>query len=89
MAAQVSSRAAAVLLGLFADDRGVVRVLLTRRSARLSSHRGEVCLPGGKRDEGDDSDAATALREAQEEVRRLRAAAGVAGTPAYCRLVAI
>ncbi len=66
--AQVSSRAAAVLLGLFADDGGVVRVLLTRRSARLSSHRGEVCLPGGKRDEGDDGDAATALREAQEEV---------------------
>ena len=29
---------------------------------------GEVALPGGKRDEADKDDAATALREAQEEV---------------------
>ncbi|KXZ41677.1 hypothetical protein GPECTOR_324g38 [Gonium pectorale] len=64
----VSTRAAAVLVGLFEDERGVVRVLLTQRSARLRSHRGEVCLPGGKRDEGDPDDAATALREAHEEL---------------------
>lgn len=29
---------------------------------------GEVCLPGGKRDEGDVDDTVTALREAQEEI---------------------
>ena len=32
-------------------------------------HAGEVCLPGGKRDAADLDDEATALREAQEEVR--------------------
>jgi hypothetical protein len=31
--------------------------------------RGEVCLPGGKRDPSDFNDITTALREAQEEVR--------------------
>ncbi|PNW86310.1 hypothetical protein CHLRE_02g081300v5 [Chlamydomonas reinhardtii] len=64
----VSDRAAAVLVGLFEDSTGVVRVLLTQRSSRLKSHRGEVCLPGGKRDEEDADDAATALREANEEL---------------------
>lgn len=39
---QVSDRAAAVLVGLFEDSTGVVRVLLTQRSSRLKSHRGEV-----------------------------------------------
>ncbi|GIL53208.1 hypothetical protein Vafri_8873 [Volvox africanus] len=42
----VSPRAAAVLVGLFEDRSGAVRVLLTQRSAQLKSHRGEVCLPG-------------------------------------------
>ncbi|GIM13101.1 hypothetical protein Vretimale_16262 [Volvox reticuliferus] len=64
----VSFRAAAVLVGLFEDQSGVVRVLLTQRSAHLKSHRGEVCLPGGKRDEEDLDDIGTALREAQEEL---------------------
>ncbi|GLI59759.1 hypothetical protein VaNZ11_001717 [Volvox africanus] len=64
----VSPRAAAVLVGLFEDRSGVVRVLLTQRSAQLKSHRGEVCLPGGKRDEDDLDDIKTALREAQEEL---------------------
>ncbi len=31
-------------------------------------YAGEVALPGGKRDPGDGSDAATALREAHEEL---------------------
>ncbi|GFR49472.1 hypothetical protein Agub_g11533 [Astrephomene gubernaculifera] len=64
----VSSRSAAVLVGLFEDGLGVVRVLLTQRSSRLKSHTGEVCLPGGKRDDTDANDVATALREAEEEL---------------------
>ncbi|KAL2642663.1 hypothetical protein R1flu_010250 [Riccia fluitans] len=39
-----------------------------RRAGSLSSHSGEVALPGGKRDEEDVDDAATALREAREEI---------------------
>jgi coenzyme A diphosphatase NUDT7 len=50
-----------------------VRVLLCTRSEALSSHAGEVCLPGGKNDPGE-SDVACALREADEEIG-LRAAA--------------
>ena len=50
-----------------------VRVLLCTRSESLSSHAGEVCLPGGKNDPGE-SDVACALREADEEIG-LRAAA--------------
>ncbi|DBB13087.1 TPA: hypothetical protein ACH3X3_005816 [Trebouxia sp. C0006] len=64
----VAPKAAAVLVPLFEDNDGVVRVLLTQRSANLSSHKGEVCLPGGKRDPEDADDVQCALREAQEEL---------------------
>jgi 8-oxo-dGTP pyrophosphatase MutT (NUDIX family) len=43
-------------------------VLLTERTAHLSSHSGQVAFPGGKVDETDADAAATALRETQEEV---------------------
>jgi hypothetical protein len=59
---------AAVLLCLFKGSAGELRVILTKRAGTLSSHSGEVALPGGKRDEEDKDDAATALREAQEEI---------------------
>ncbi|DBA78794.1 TPA: hypothetical protein ACH3X1_008690 [Trebouxia sp. C0004] len=64
----VAPKAAAVLVPLFEDTDGVVRVLLTQRSANLSSHKGEVCLPGGKRDPDDADDVQCALREAEEEL---------------------
>ena len=57
---------AGVLLAL--TDEPSPNVLLTRRAAHLSSHKGEVAFPGGKRDPEDDSIIATALREAHEEV---------------------
>lgn len=59
---------AAVLICLFEGDAGDLRVILTRRSSNLSSHSGEVALPGGKAEEGDASDAETATREAEEEI---------------------
>ncbi|MDF0529605.1 CoA pyrophosphatase [Tsukamurella sp. 8F] len=42
-------------------------VLLTQRASALRQHAGQVAFPGGKRDEGDSDDVATALREAKEE----------------------
>nr|GME11997.1 nudix hydrolase 15, mitochondrial-like [Ipomoea batatas] len=59
---------AAVLICLFEGDSGEFRVILTKRASNLSSHSGEVALPGGKSEEGDASDAGTATREAKEEI---------------------
>uniref|UniRef100_A0A7N0UP04 Nudix hydrolase domain-containing protein n=1 Tax=Kalanchoe fedtschenkoi TaxID=63787 RepID=A0A7N0UP04_KALFE len=61
-------RRAAVLICIFESDDGDLRVFLTKRSSRLSSHSGEVSLPGGKWEEGDEDDIQTALREAHEEI---------------------
>lgn len=49
-------------------DESDPKVLLTRRSINLSSHKGEVAFPGGKRDVEDGNIIMTALREASEEV---------------------
>jgi 8-oxo-dGTP pyrophosphatase MutT (NUDIX family) len=56
----------AVLAVLF-EERGEARVIFTRRSTALRTHRGEVSFPGGRLDEGEDA-VAGALREAFEEV---------------------
>ncbi|KAI9103327.1 NUDIX hydrolase domain-like protein [Phlyctochytrium arcticum] len=46
-----------------------LEVLLTVRSSTLRKHGGEVALPGGRHEDGDDMNLlATALREAEEEV---------------------
>jgi len=57
---------AAVLVGIVMRPQPTV--LLTRRTAHLSTHSGQVAFPGGKVDDSDDSVLNTALREAQEEV---------------------
>jgi 8-oxo-dGTP pyrophosphatase MutT (NUDIX family) len=61
-----AGRPAAVLVPLFEED-GEARVILTVRSDRLSSHRGEVAFPGGRLD-GGEGVVAGAMREASEEV---------------------
>ncbi|GMN40392.1 hypothetical protein TIFTF001_009622 [Ficus carica] len=61
-------RRAAVLICLFEGPQGELRVILTKRSMKLSSYPGDVALPGGKTEEGDADDSATALREAMEEI---------------------
>jgi 8-oxo-dGTP pyrophosphatase MutT (NUDIX family) len=43
------------------------QVILTKRSAHLRHHPGQIALPGGKLDAGEDAPAC-ALREAREEV---------------------
>ena len=59
-------RPAAVLLAV--DLSGPApQVILTKRSAHLRHHPGQIALPGGKIDRGEDAGQA-ALREAREEV---------------------
>lgn len=60
-------------------DEARPRLLLTRRSARLNSHAGEVAFVGGKRDDTDKSSAEVALREACEEVGLNRADCEILG----------
>jgi 8-oxo-dGTP pyrophosphatase MutT (NUDIX family) len=58
---------AAVLLALYGwpEDPGLI---FTERRADMRRHAGEISFPGGRADEGDADLAATALREAQEEI---------------------
>lgn len=57
---------AAVLIPLVMRDE--LTVLLTERTAHLSTHSGQVAFPGGKKDDTDPDAAFTAMREAHEEV---------------------
>ena len=63
---------ASVLLALVDAQNGIgeddPKLILTQRSVNLSSHAGEVSLPGGKWEEGDKDLVATALRETEEEI---------------------
>jgi 8-oxo-dGTP pyrophosphatase MutT (NUDIX family) len=72
-----SSRPAAVLVLLYPDTDGLARILLTERADRGGHHSGEVSFPGGRAEPHDADAAATALREAAEEVGLDAAAAGV------------
>lgn len=56
---------AAVLIAI--TNENDPKVLLTRRSAYMTNHAGEVSFPGGKRDPQDTSNIVVALREAYEE----------------------
>ena len=60
-------RQSAVLILLHATDEGLC-LLLTRRTETVAHHKGQVSLPGGGRERGDDSLSATAIREAEEEL---------------------
>jgi len=58
---------AAVLAPIVARPEGAT-VLLTKRTAKLRQHSGQIAFPGGKIDPQDESPAAAALREAWEEI---------------------
>jgi 8-oxo-dGTP pyrophosphatase MutT (NUDIX family) len=58
---------AAVLIGVV-DRPQAPAVLLTQRTDHLRDHAGQISFPGGRIEPGDESIAAAALREAEEEV---------------------
>ena len=58
---------AAVLVPLVQRYEGL-QVLLTRRTAHLRDHAGQISFPGGRCESTDDGPAGTALRETHEEV---------------------
>lgn len=60
-------RDAAVLVAIFRDEAGELRVVMVRRSS-FGIHGGQRAFPGGKHEPTDASLLATALREAEEEV---------------------
>jgi 8-oxo-dGTP pyrophosphatase MutT (NUDIX family) len=63
-----TARAAAVLVLVVPDREGEAHLVLTERVSYDGHHSGEVSFPGGKAEPDDADPAATALREAAEEV---------------------
>jgi len=57
----------AVLVPLYRDDTGVVRVILTKRPDHMRTHPGDVVFPGGRLEPGETPEQ-TAIREANEEI---------------------
>jgi 8-oxo-dGTP pyrophosphatase MutT (NUDIX family) len=83
---------AAVLVPLVQrEDRGDggLHVLLTRRTEHLRDHAGQISFPGGRSEPADGGPAATALREAHEEVGLHSAHVDIIGhLPAYTTITA-
>ena len=79
-------RRAAVLVPIVLHNpaQGGPTILLTERTAHLSSHAGQIAFPGGKVDATDADASAAALREAWEEVGLARKYVQVIGQlPVY------
>ncbi|KAI8940104.1 hypothetical protein NX059_003819 [Plenodomus lindquistii] len=62
------TRRAAVLILLFPDRHGDLKVVLTMRSAQMRNYAGQAALPGGKADTLQETPWDTARREAYEEI---------------------
>lgn len=62
------ARASAVLVLLGEERPGEPDLLILQRAAAMRTHAGQPAFPGGAVDPGDRDAAATALREANEEV---------------------
>ena len=56
-----------MLVPLVATERGL-RLLCFERTHEVLEHKGEICLPGGSLEPGDDGAEGAALREAFEEL---------------------
>jgi len=63
--------AAVLILISLSEDPDRFEILMTRRTDRVESHKGQYALPGGMKDEEDDLEEGlktTALRETEEEM---------------------
>lgn len=79
---------ASVLIPLVMREAGP-NVLLTRRTAHLRDHAGQISFPGGRVEIHDDDVVATALRETEEEVGLARCHVEVIGQlPVYTTVTA-
>ena len=65
-----SLKKAGVFIGILYHDEFIENpeVIFTQRSAKVSTHSGEVSFPGGKWEEGDKDLYQTSLRESNEEI---------------------
>jgi 8-oxo-dGTP pyrophosphatase MutT (NUDIX family) len=63
-----------------ATGASAARVLLTRRSITVRSHRGQIGFAGGRAEQSDESPGTTALRELHEELGIPPERVAVAGT---------
>lgn len=80
--------AAAVLMPFVVRAEGV-QVLLTRRTAHLRAHAGQISFPGGATEDQDGSPEATALRETEEEIGLTRQHIEIIGSlPEYVTVTA-
>jgi 8-oxo-dGTP pyrophosphatase MutT (NUDIX family) len=71
------ARPAGVLVLIAPDSTGDARIVLIERTSYDGHHSGEVSFPGGAAEAGDADLAATALREATEEIGLDAAAVGL------------
>ena len=74
-----SLKPAGVLIPVIEDGPTQLNVLLTKRSAELKHHAGQVAFPGGRMETDDADIMATALRETHEEVGIAPSAVDVLG----------
>jgi len=70
---------AAVLVPLYVRD-DELHAVFTKRREDLRRHPGEISFPGGRRDHPDEGLAATALREAEEEIGLVAGEVDLLGT---------
>ena len=68
-----------MLVPLYLDADGEPHAVFTKRRDDMRRHPGEISFPGGRRDPGDPDLAATALREAHEEIGLPSAAVELVG----------